>query len=207
MEKKYGMLSCSDFLKDISLKKPVPGGGGAASLVGGIGVSLCAMVGNYTVNNKKFHENEKDMKGILKRAEKLQEQFLTLIDKDAISFAPLAEAYKIPKNDPNRIDIMEIALKNAYRVPYEIMECCCETIELLVEMEQKGNPMLISDVGVGLICCKAALKSAAFNVFINSSMLNNLEDKNHIEKLVNNMLEEYIKKSDDIIEKIERLWN
>ena len=61
---------------------------------------------------------------------------------------------------------MEIVLKDACSVPMEIMEKCCEAIELIVEFGAKGYKLAISDAGVGAAFCKAALQGASLNVYI-----------------------------------------
>lgn len=51
---------------------------------------------------------------------------IDLVDGDAESFLPLSEAYSIPKDDPNRDEVMENVLNVACSVPMEIMRRCCE---------------------------------------------------------------------------------
>lgn len=46
--------SCESFLESLASKAPVPGGGGAAALVGAAGVALGNMVGSLTVGKKKL---------------------------------------------------------------------------------------------------------------------------------------------------------
>ena len=50
--------------------------------------------------------------------------------------------------------VMEIVLKDACSVPMEIMEKCCEAIEVIVEFAAKGSTLAISDAGVGAAFCK-----------------------------------------------------
>ena len=42
-------------------------------------------------------------------------------------------------------------------VPMEIMEKCCEAIDVIEEFAAKGSALAISDAGVGVTFCKAAL--------------------------------------------------
>ncbi len=66
--------------------------------------------------------------------------------------------------------VMEIVLKDACSVPMEIMEKCCEAIDLIVEFAAKGSKLAISDAGVGAAFCKAALQGASLNVYINTNL-------------------------------------
>ena len=56
--------------------------------------------------------------------------------------------------------VMAIVLKDACSVPMEIMEKCCEAIDVIVEFAAKGSALAISDAGVGAAFCKAALQGA-----------------------------------------------
>jgi glutamate formiminotransferase/formiminotetrahydrofolate cyclodeaminase len=44
-------------------------------------------------------------------------------------------------------------------------------VELLQEMAEKGNPNSLSDVGVGALCIKTAVRGAWLNVITNASGL------------------------------------
>ncbi|MDY6433024.1 MAG: cyclodeaminase/cyclohydrolase family protein, partial [Synergistales bacterium] len=153
--------SCENFSELLAAKISVPGGGGAAALVGALGAALCSMAGNFTLGKKKYAEFEEDIKKILTKAEKIRLRLLELVNEDAEAFTPLAEAYAIPKDDPERGEILEKALLNACKAPLEMIEQCAEVINLLEEMLTKGSRLLISDVGCGALLSRAAMESAA----------------------------------------------
>lgn len=193
----FAELSCKEFTDILSTKAPVPGGGGASALVGAVGVALGSMVGNLTAGKKKYAKYEEDIQRILKKAETLRRHVLSLADEDAKVFEPLSRAYGIPKNDPNRSVIMEKALKDACGVPMEIMKDCCETIELHEELAVKGSVLAISDVGVGVACCKAALLGASLNVYINTKAMQDRAYAEEMNKKADDMIEKYSKIADD----------
>ena len=107
----------SVFTEEIASPAPVPGGGGASALAAAIGISLGDMVGELTVGKKRYADVEEDIRGLMERSQALRLRFLELVDGDAEAFAPLAKAYGIPKDDPDRAEIMENALKTACSVP------------------------------------------------------------------------------------------
>ena len=194
--------SCKDFAKLLASKASVPGGGGAAALVGALGVALCSMVGNFTVGKKKYAAVEEKVKSILERAESLRAQLLDLVDADARAFAPLAEAYGIPRDDPSRAEVLESATLNACKAPAEMVECCARALDLLDEMLEKGSAMLISDVGCGALLCRAAMESAAMNVFINTHTLNDRERAQTLESKIDSTLAEYGPKALKIVNRV-----
>lgn len=190
--------SCIGFADVLASKASVPGGGGAAALVGALGVALCAMVGNFTVGKKKYARHESDVKAMLEKAEKLRARFLKLVDDDAAAFAPLSRAYAIPRDDPDHDRLLEEAAHNACRAPVEMVERCGEAIELLEEMLEKGSAMLASDVGCGALMCRAAMESAAMNVYINTASLKNRTVANLLEEKMDGLLSTYTCRADAV---------
>lgn len=204
MSEKLIEKSCLDFTAILASKAPVPGGGGAAALVGALGVALCSMVGNLTVGRKKYAEAECDVKIMLKKAETIQARLLDLVEEDAAVFEPLAKAYSIPKENPKRAEILEEVTLNACKAPLKMMECCCEAIDLLEEMMDKGSATLISDIGCGALCCKAALESAGMNVFVNTRTLADKSQAAETEAKADAMLVVYSAIADRIAEEATR---
>ena len=194
--------SCVDFTSVLASKASVPGGGGAAALVGALGTALCSMVGNFTVGKKKYAAVEADVQVMLKKAEVLQERLLELVDADAQAFEPLSKAYAIPKDDPAHDEVLEAATLNACNAPIEMVRRCGEAIDLLEEMLEKGSVMLVSDVGCGALLCEAAMKSAAMNVFINTGSLKNRIQAQNIEAEIDVLLERYTPKAIKIAETV-----
>lgn len=173
--KPFSEISCAEFVSVLSSSAPVPGGGGASALVGAVGTALGSMVAALTVGKKKYAEVEADMQRLKKDAERLQGELLSLIQRDADGFEPLAKAYSLPKEteaeQQEKDRVMGAALKEACAVPLEIMRKCAEAIRLHEEFAAKGSRLAVSDAGVGVIFCKAALFGASLNVYINTSAM------------------------------------
>ena len=183
--------SCADFAAVLAAKESVPGGGGAAALVGALGVALCSMVGNFTTGKKRYADVEDDIQRMLAEAETCRLNLIELVEKDAEAFYPLSQAYGIPKEDPKRAEVLEAATKNACAGPVEMMRQICKAIELLEEMGEKGSRMLISDVGCGALLCRAALEAASMNVFVNTKTLTDRAFAEALEAECDAMLAEY----------------
>lgn len=160
-----------DFITQLSSKNPVPGGGGAAALMGAISAALAAMVANLTTGKKKYAEYEEDIQAIIKIAEEKAIRCLDFIKQDEEVFLPLSQAYGIPKDDPNRDEALESALKLACSVPFMILKETAEIADMLKELNIKGSRLAISDVAVSAAALEAALKGAAMNVFINTKLM------------------------------------
>ncbi len=200
--------SCKDFVEVLASKEPVPGGGGAAALVGAIGMALGNMVGNLTVGKKKYKDVESEVYAIMEKATKLQQDLLSMVDGDAEVFGEVAKVYQMPKGTPEekaaREQAMEKALKQACSVPMDIIRTALEAIKLQARLGEIGSIMALSDVGVGVLCLKAALISGKLNVIIN---LNGIKDESFVVKVSKEMdalVEEGIKIADETYAKVEQ---
>lgn len=202
----YTKKTCEEFVEVLASKEPTPGGGGASALTGAIGVALGNMVGSLTVGKKKYAEVEGEIKQMMAASDKLQAELLDLVQKDAECFEPLAAAYRMPKETEEekaeKERVLEQATKDACRVPFEIMEKCCQGIDLCGEFAEKGSVMATSDAGAGAIFCKAALQAASLNVYINTKSLKDREYAKMANEKSDAMLKEYMAKADAIIESV-----
>ena len=198
MKEKLTERSLTSFVDLMAAKEPVPGGGGAAAAVGALGAALCMMVGNYTTGKKKYAAYEADVQRIMREADALQKQLIEQVNADAEAFEPLSRAYAIPKEHPDREKVLEEATVQACAAPMEMVRCTAKVIDLLDEMQEKGSVMLISDVGCGALLCRAALESAAMNVFINTGSMKNRSKAEAMENEVDALLEKYIRKAAEI---------
>lgn len=172
--------SVTEFTEALASKAAVPGGGGASALVGAIGIALGDMVGELTVGKKKYADVEEDVRALMARAQELRVRLLSCVNKDAEAFEPLSRAYGIPKDDPTRDEVMEKCLRDAAAAPLEILDLCCEAIELQREFAAKGSVLAISDAATGVVFCWSAMYGAAVNVKVNTK---SMKDREYAEKI------------------------
>lgn len=199
----FANASCTEFVRVLASNAPVPGGGGAAALVGAIGTALGNMVGSLTVGKKKYADVEDEILLLKAKCDALQRELLEQIEADAEGFAPLAKAYGIPKEDPSRAETLEAATLVACRVPVRIMELCCESLEAIRTFAMKGSRLAVSDAGCGAVCVKAALQAASLNVFINTKTLRDRETAESLNARCLSMLEQYGAMADEIFNTVE----
>lgn len=196
------MESCRTFVEVLASNAPAPGGGGAAALVGAIGTALGNMVGSLTVGKKKYADVEAEIIALKGKCDELQKQLLDQVEADEVNFLPLAKAYGIPKDAPNRDKIMEEATIIACSTPMKIMELCCEAMDCIAVFAAKGSRLAVSDAGCGAVCCKAALQAASLNVFINTKTLKNRDVAEEMNRKANLMLNKYCALADEIFNEV-----
>ena len=202
----FSKVTCVDFVEVLASKEPVPGGGGASALVGAIGTALGNMVGSLTVGKKKYADVEDRIQELRTSTTKLQDRLLELVEGDAKCFEPLAAAYGLPadseKQRQEKAKIMEAALRTACTAPIDIMETCCEAIDIIAEFAEKGSVLAISDAGVGAVFCKAALNGASLNVYINTKSMKDREYAEELNVKCDTMIDTYTRRADEVFESV-----
>ncbi len=199
--------SCRKFVEVLASNEPAPGGGGAAALVGAIGTALGNMVGSLTVGKKKYADVEAEIVALKAKCDALQTELLDQVEADDKGFVPLAKAYGIPKDDPNRDAVLEEATITACAVPMHIMELSCQAIEYVQVFAEKGSRLAVSDAGCAAVCCKAALQAASLNVFINTKSLKNRQVAEEMNAKANGMLTKYCALADQIFDTVRANFN
>lgn len=167
----------NQFLEELSSDAPVPGGGGASGLVAAVGMALGNMVLSLTTGKKKYADYQSEMDELIVKSGQLKEKLLRGMDRDAEAFAPLAAAYRMPKETEAELEernrVMEAALVVASEAPLQMMSDIMEAMHLIHRIAEIGSRLAISDAGVGIQCCMAAIRGASLNVFINTGSMKN----------------------------------
>ena len=195
-------LSCVEFTHALGSATPAPGGGGAAALMGALGVALGDMVACFTMGKKKYADVDEDMRQLKEECVRLEDRLLSLIDGDAEAFTPLSKAYGMPNDTEEKkaekARVMEKCLRDAAEVPLEVMRLAGRGVELLRIFADKGSVLMISDAGCGAACCRAALECGALNVHINTRSMKDRAYADRINEEANALAEKYLPMAKDI---------
>lgn len=73
------------------------------------------MVGNLTAGKKKYADIEDKVVAHLQQLEEVRAELVDLVERDALAFAPLADAFKLPR---------ETEEEKAYR--HEVIQKCAD---------------------------------------------------------------------------------
>lgn len=178
-------MSVRDFANETASDSAAPGGGSIAALAGALGASLGTMVANLSAVKRGWEDRVLEFSPWAETGQKLKDALLALVDEDTRAFDSIMAAFALPKDSPEQKNTRKIAIQTASKyateVPYRTMKAAYDCIPLLREMSQKGNPNSLSDVAVGIICIKTAVRGAWFNVLINAK---DLEDRTWADNLV-----------------------
>ena len=152
----------SDFLASVADAKPTPAGGSVAAFVGALAASLGVMGAR--------------LGGQLDREQRLLElsrQLYRLVQADTDAYTGLMDAYKIPKQHPDRLHAISIGLQRATEVPLEIAELSCEVARFLHTLRDGTKPTIHSDLTVGLTVALAAAQAGLVTVRTNKNAQRN----------------------------------
>lgn len=200
-------ISIHQYLSDLASKQPVPGGGGSIALVAAVGTALGSMVAGLTSGKAKYADIQPEIDNILQEAGQLREEIERLIKKDEEVFEPLSQAYKLPKSTEeeraHKEKVMEENLLFATEVPLEMMRKTMEAIHLHERLFQTGTKSALSDIGVGVAFCRAALEGGALSVYINTRMMKNIDKQSAFNEEAETLLNKGTEKSNAIYEQIE----
>lgn len=193
--------SQTDFTDELADATPTPGGGSAAAYSGAMAAGLVSMVARLTIGKKGYQDQEKAMEAILEESETLRAELRAAVERDTAAFNKVMAAYKMPKSDPDRIGAIQDATLGAALVPLAVAEKSLRVMGLALTAARSGNLNAISDAGSAVNLAFASLNSAAYNVRIN---LTGLDEKKKASKMLQSIeeIEQQAWKSLDAIKEI-----
>ena len=163
--------SVDAYLKDLASRRPTPGGGSAAALVGSVAGALGSMVCRLTVGKKGYEEVEEAFRGYSRELRTPRQRLRALVGEDAEAFEAVMAGLRMDRSTADekerRTTTIQAALKHAAEVPWETALHCADILRLLRSMSEGANKNAVSDVGVAAHVGLAALQSAFLNVEIN----------------------------------------
>ncbi|MDY6985983.1 MAG: glutamate formimidoyltransferase [Candidatus Thermoplasmatota archaeon] len=169
LESLFAMQRVYDFASALASSNPVPGGGSASAIVGAFSCALaekvCALSGLY-------EEKEK--------LEALRDRFFGLAQKDSAAFMQVMDAYRVPKEQEDRKERIQGALKHATLVPLETYSACKAALEVEEKVLERGKKNALSDVQSAIELARSAMKCARYNVEINLDSIRDEKFKSEI---------------------------
>ena len=179
-------MSLNDFADETASESPAPGGGSISAYVGVLGISLGTMVANLSSHKKGWDAQWKYFGDWALKGQDLKKEMLRLVDEDTLAFNKIMLAFGLPKGSDEEKKIrtasIQDATKYAILTPFKVMQLAYQSMELMKEMAEKGNPNSVTDAAVGALCARTAVIGAFMNVRINAS---GLSDKEFIQQIMN----------------------
>lgn len=195
-------LTIRAYLENTGSKSPTPGGGCAAALCGALAASLGEMVANLTIGREKYSDVDAEMTGFRNKLNRYREKLLLDIDRDKRAYEKVMDAYDLPKDpeqEMSRKSAIQVALKEAAMVPFDVANDAIQLLGLLEKVVKKGNKNAVTDGITGVLLSRSAAMAAILNVKINLSEIKDSAFKETLEKEVEALEKKTVKKESDIL--------
>lgn len=164
-------LGLSTFLQETASESPAPGGGSISAYVGALGASLTTMVANLSSHKRGWDDRWEEFSDLAELGQKFIVKLEKLVDDDTNAFNMILNAFRIKADtEDEKIEKeskIQSATLNAIKIPLSIMENSYNLMNLIAKLVKKGNPNSVSDVGVAVLCARAAVIGGYLNVMIN----------------------------------------
>ena len=191
-EKKLIDFKLDDFADETAGESMAPGGGSISAYVGALGVSLGTMVANLSAHKPGWDHKWEFFSKWAEKGQKYKEQLLFLVDEDTNAFNQIIDGFRMPKDTEEekiaRLKAIENATKYATEIPFRVMETAHQSMEVMQVMLKDGLQNSLSDAGVGILCARAAVLGAYFNVRINAK---DIKDRSFAEDVLDRAKEIY----------------
>ena len=175
MEPRIPDRTVGEFLQQLASDAPTPGGGTASALAAAMGAALVHMVVALTAGRGPTEDAEDELREIGLAAAGFQSELLELAHADAVAYAAVVTARRLPSGDEReqRARGVQIgsAVREATRVPMVTAQRAAAVFDLAERLAPIGSRHAISDVGVAGVLAAAGLRGAVANVEINLPFL------------------------------------
>ena len=171
MDDRLTDLTVTGLIERLATSDPIPGGGSAAAVAGGMAAALVRMVVALTTGRPIAAEHEPELVDIDAGARAAQVDLLRLAEEDAAAYDAVVRARRLPRDSDAereaRQEQVDRATREATRVPLETAAAAAKVLALAERLAPFGNRNAISDVAVGALLAATAVRGAALNVRIN----------------------------------------
>ncbi len=162
-----------DYLRTLGSSAPTPGGGSAAGVIGALGAGLGLMV--ISLTDPEDPDTGQHLNQVRETLLELQARFTSLAERDETVYQSYRNAASMPKATPEekraRREAMQGALKNAATIPLESCVASVELARAIVPVQIHGNPYLLSDARIAMLCASTCFEASRINVNVNLAMI------------------------------------
>ena len=144
-----GDQSLRGFLAATAEASPAPGGGSAAAATCALAAALVEMASGIEAG--RGASSAGDIPG---RARAIREQAVVLAERELTSYAPVLDARRLDRADPERAARIEAALLEASRSPLEIAEAGAEVAQLGAAVASDCDPSVRGDALAGVLLAR-----------------------------------------------------
>jgi methenyltetrahydrofolate cyclohydrolase len=146
------------FLDAVASRSPSPSAGAAAAVTVGTAAALAAMAARFA---------EAEQQEVAGRADRLRAEVLHLAEEDAAAYAEVLDAFRLPKERPDRRDRIGTALQSATDVPLAIADAASQVATMAAGLATRGNRNLVGEAQAAAALAEGAARATAAIVRLN----------------------------------------
>lgn len=163
------------FLDALAAGTPAPGGGSAAALAGAMAAALGLMACRIgpPSSGPEPEATGRALAQAAHRLEAIERELRRLARADAEAYEGVIQSYRLPREDPNRAEVITERLRAATEVPLQTAALALETAGLIRGIGGKVRPSVAPDLKVGLWLAVAAASGGLENVAENVKAMKN----------------------------------
>jgi len=154
-------MTVKDFAGATAAKRPTPGGGSVAGVVGALAAALGEMSLAFTRGKPRFAEHAAEHKHLARRLAVTRGMFLDLVADDAA-------AYELFRQTKGAGEEGQVATAVAIDVPREMTKLALALLEDLRGFLPTSNRRLVSDLVAGAALAEAVVRISDANVRVNA---------------------------------------
>jgi glutamate formiminotransferase/formiminotetrahydrofolate cyclodeaminase len=189
LQKNLVDMTVKQFTLETASESAAPGGGSVAACMGAMGAALGTMVANLSAHKKGWDDRWEEFSNWAEKGKTFHDELLKLIDEDTLAFNGIMDAFGLPQKSEeeklHRKETIQRATRHAMEIPFRVMQVSFDSMEVMMEMAQTGNPNSVSDAGVGALAARSAVLGAGLNVRINAGSLTDKEFASQLLQQVN----------------------
>lgn len=168
---KFYDLTLNQFIELAAAPDHQAGGATVGAVAAALGASMVAKVAGLTMGNPKYAQDHDQARDCHQQVMAVIARLKELTSSDSAAFDGFMAALRLPKGTDAqkaaRLTAMQESLQAATLLPLEMCGLCLKVMQHAQELAGYGSPMAISEVGVGVEVCWAALRSCLLNVDFN----------------------------------------
>ncbi len=164
-----------NFVEQLAEGTPMPGGGCAVSVVGALAAALGSLSGQISLKKETDSDQKELLHEIQPQMDQARQKFLDLIDADAMAYHEVVLARRLPRKTEEekatRAAAIAWAFAQACEPPRQMARLGLEVLDWALMLGQKGNPVILADVGVMGFLAVAVGHGGLINIFSNLTMM------------------------------------
>ena len=164
-----------NFVEQLAEGTPMPGGGCAVAVAGALAAALGSLSGQISLKKETDPAQKELLRDQQPQMDRARQQFLDLIDADALAYQEVVAARRLPNKTAvekeKRAEAIAQAFGQACEPPRQMARLGLEVLDWAVRLGQKGNPVILADVGVMGFLAVAVVQGGLMNIFSNLTMM------------------------------------